>query len=336
MTFSTDTFTLNGSETLGEYLSNHKSSEDGSTWTYVNQNQPYVNNIVLNPNSSVYGIGSGAIYINSNASITNYYDVNVSVTYLSQPPNNCLYGAIAFYNSNVGPYQLSINGNIVTILSGNNTSSIFYPSNGSAFSTGTAYFSPTVGRTYNTQLSIRPYGESGRIILGTISGGDLSNPITIIATDTTTASSPGSAGIQIFNVVGSPTTNVHLSNYSAAYYSSPTFLLNSTTVTENLPTIITVSGKGTSWTDEIVFSVSGGTGASISNIGINTTTQIAYFTLNPGTSTGVLTISNNTDSSTQTIHVKTLAQNTSSVTPNYNVQGSFYGNNNNQLFSIGY
>lgn len=80
------------------------------------------------------------------------------------------------------------------------------------------------------------------------------------------------------------------------------FTLSPNTATTGTPATVTATGSGTAWTSSTVFSVTGGTGASISaNNNVSATSQT--FTLNPGSATGTLTISNNTDSATATVTV---------------------------------
>lgn len=79
---------------------------------------------------------------------------------------------------------------------------------------------------------------------------------------------------------------------------APAFTISPSSGTPSTPVTVTATGSHTSWTNTTTFSVSGGTSPSISGVSVNVSAQTATFLLNPGSSIGSLTISDNTDSAT--------------------------------------
>lgn len=97
-------------------------------------------------------------------------------------------------------------------------------------------------------------------------------------------------------------------------YSDAVIVLSPTFVTINSSVAMTATGAGTSWVNgTTTFSVSGGSGASISGLSINNSTQVASFTLNTGTQAGLLTITDSSDSLSATVYAYILISPTSTA-----------------------
>jgi hypothetical protein len=82
-----------------------------------------------------------------------------------------------------------------------------------------------------------------------------------------------------------------------------TFSVSPTTGYSGAKLAVTATGSSTSWLSGTVFSVTGGTGATISGTVVNTGAQTATFTLYVGTAAGTLTIADDADAATATIAI---------------------------------
>jgi hypothetical protein len=119
---------------------------------------------------------------------------------------------------------------------------------------------------------------------------------------------PSSAGSGTISTTSSPTLTdpAGISFTASAGGGTPSFALSPGNGTATIALGVLATGTNTSWTGGTTFSVTGGSGAVISEVTVDATHQTAGFTLNPGVTSGTLTIGDSTDSATASFSVADL------------------------------
>ncbi len=164
----------------------------------------------------------------------------------------------------------------------------------------TQTFSPTNGHTYTVD-----YAEN-RLTSPTTLAVTITDATEMVVLVNNYTATDSTSGLQVAGgyaiTAGSPggTTQTLVVTEVTTYTEDATFTVSPTTAVPGTPETITATGSGTSWTSGTTFSVSGGSGASISGTSVNAGAHTATFTLQPAIAAGTLTISDSTDSATAT------------------------------------
>lgn len=158
---------------------------------------------------------------------------------------------------------------------------------------------PSTNDVLRLELKLENGTTSGTKLTASLYNETQSNSLIATATvdndATMTAYQVGGVGVSSYT-----TTSVIKSIELYSDSSVPSIYSATTSGNVSTSQSMTLYGIGTAWTSSTTFSVAGGTGASISGLSVNTTTQVATFTLTNGSAAGTLTISNNTDAATLT------------------------------------
>lgn len=159
---------------------------------------------------------------------------------------------------------------------------------GSGANTGTQSGGESVGASLSGQYSISNSAIVDELAYFT---GDRHAAESGVPTSAYTGTEPGIVALYHFDGNGTDSSNA-----SAPPPTTGTVAISPTSFPLGVATPFTLTGTGTSWTSTTIPTVSGGSGAYVSNFGING--QTITGTLLPGTATGTLTVGNSTDNAT--------------------------------------